>query len=73
MRVPYLASARSHSWLQPTPPNDSPEPVKSLLTCPKCKLEMRLLGIETESATRELYTFECPKCGALEARGVKAK
>ena len=49
------------------------EPVKSLLTCPKCKLEMRLLGIETESATRELYTFECTKCGALEVRGVKVK
>ena len=37
----------------------------------KMKLEMRLLGIETESATRELYTFECTKCGALEVRGVK--
>lgn len=49
------------------------EPVKSLLTCPKCKLEMRPLGVETESTTRELYSFECTKCGALEVRGVKVK
>ena len=49
------------------------EPVKSLLTCPKCRLELRLFGIETESAKRELYTFECEKCGALEVRGVKLK
>jgi hypothetical protein len=48
-------------------------PVKSLLTCPKCKIELRLFGIETESPTRELYTFECEKCGALEVRGVKVK
>jgi hypothetical protein len=45
--------------------------VKSLLTCPKCKLELRLLGIESESIDRDLYTFECTKCGALEVRGVK--
>jgi hypothetical protein len=50
-----------------------PEPVKSLLTCPKCKLELRLLGIETESTSRDLYTFECSKCGSLEVRGVKVK
>jgi hypothetical protein len=49
------------------------KPVKSLLTCPKCKLELRLLGVETESASRELYTFECSKCGGLEVRGVKVK
>ncbi|HTC05024.1 MAG TPA: hypothetical protein VK749_16585 [Xanthobacteraceae bacterium] len=49
------------------------KPVKSLLTCPKCKLELRLLGVETESASRDLYTFECSKCGGLEVRGVKVK
>ena len=47
--------------------------VTSLLTCPKCKLEMRLFGIETENARRDLYTFECMKCGALEVRGVRVK
>jgi hypothetical protein len=47
--------------------------VESLLTCPKCKLELRLFGIEPESPSRELYTFECEKCGALEVRGVKVK
>jgi hypothetical protein len=31
---------------------------KSLILCPKCKLEMRLVGIEAESATRDLYTFD---------------
>ena len=46
------------------------KPVKSLLTCPKCKLELRLLGVETESASRDLYTFECSECGKLEARSV---
>jgi hypothetical protein len=51
----------------------STEPEQSLLTCPKCKLELRLFGIETESAKRELYTFECTKCGGLEVRGVRGK
>ena len=49
------------------------EPVKSLLTCPACKLELRLFGIEAETAERDLYTFECAKCGRLEVRGVKVK
>ena len=47
--------------------------VKSLLVCPKCKREMRLFGVEQESETRELYTFECDKCDALEVRGVRVK
>jgi hypothetical protein len=34
---------------------------------------LRLFGIETESAKRELYTFECTKCGGLEVRGVGVK
>jgi transposase len=41
-------------------------PVKSLLTGPKSKLELRLFGIDTESAKQELYTFECEKRGGLE-------
>jgi hypothetical protein len=31
---------------------------------------MRLFGIEAESAVRDLYSFECNKCGRIEARGV---
>jgi hypothetical protein len=46
--------------------------VKSLVVCPKCKREMRLFGIEPESPTRDLYVFECEKCGTLEVRGVRA-
>lgn len=48
-------------------------PVKSLLTCTKRKLELRLFGIETETAERDLYTFECTTCGRLEVRGVKVR
>jgi predicted RNA-binding Zn-ribbon protein involved in translation (DUF1610 family) len=43
---------------------------KSLLLCPKCKREMFLLGVEAESSKRDLYTFECDKCGLIEVRGV---
>jgi hypothetical protein len=45
--------------------------VKSLAVCPKCQREMRLFGIEPESPSRDLYTFECDNCGALEVRGVR--
>ena len=31
---------------------------------------MRLLGIESETAARDLCTFECARCGRLEVRGV---
>jgi hypothetical protein len=48
-------------------------PIKSLMTCRKCKLELRLFGIEAETLERDLYTFECVKCGRLEVRGVKIK
>ena len=47
--------------------------VESLLICPKCKLEPRLFGIASESAKRDLYSFECQKCGRIEAGGVSAK
>jgi Zn-finger nucleic acid-binding protein len=42
-----------------------------MLLCPKCKIEMHLLGIESESDKRDLYTFECSACGGLEVRGLK--
>jgi hypothetical protein len=48
-----------------------PSPAKPLISCPKCRDEMRVLGIEREGATRELYTFECDTCGRLEVRGVR--
>jgi uncharacterized protein YbaR (Trm112 family) len=46
---------------------------KSLIVCPKCKLELRLVGVEAESATRDLYTFECERCGLIEVRGLRIK
>ena len=47
-----------------------PSPVEPLVSCPKCKIEMRLFGTEAESEVRDLFTFECPSCGRLEVRGV---
>jgi hypothetical protein len=46
-------------------------PIKPLLSCPKCGLEMRVLGIESENAKRDIYTFECDRCDTLEVRGVR--
>ena len=53
----------------------APEPssVRPLIVCPKCKVEMRLLGIEPEHDTRDLLTFQCDRCGTLEVRGVMAR
>ncbi len=48
-------------------------PVEPLLLCTHCNVEMCLLGIESESAKRDLYTFECIGCGALEVRGVHVR
>ena len=45
----------------------------ALMSCPKCGREMCVLGIEPESAVRDLYTFECEKCGVIEVRGVRVK
>jgi predicted RNA-binding Zn-ribbon protein involved in translation (DUF1610 family) len=42
-----------------------------LMVCPACGTEMRLFGVESETPTRDLYTFECPNCGRIEARGVR--
>jgi hypothetical protein len=49
-----------------------PSSIKSLILCPDCKVEMRLLGIEPETDIRDLYTFQCDKCARLEVRGVVA-
>ena len=48
-------------------------PAPAMLLCPQCDLEMALLGIEAETDTRDLYTFECSACGGLEVRGVRAR
>jgi hypothetical protein len=34
---------------------------------------MRLFGIEAESPKRDLFTFECDKCGHLEVRDVRVR
>jgi hypothetical protein len=58
--------------LHPLPKTDLPsEPIQSLLLCPQCDVEMRLFGIEAESAERDIYTFECSACDNLEIRGVR--
>jgi hypothetical protein len=41
-----------------------------LILCPRCNMEMRLFGVEAESEVRDLYTFDCARCGQLEIRGV---
>ena len=46
------------------------DPIKPLLQCPDCSLEMRLFGVEAQDPQRDLYTFECYACGRLEVRGV---
>ena len=55
------------------PKTDTPseEPIKALLLCPNCNVEMCLFGIEAEGAARDLYNFECRACGVLEVRGVR--
>ena len=50
--------------------NSSDEPIAYLLQCPKCNSEMRLIGTEWETEVRDLYTFECAKCGQVEVRVV---
>jgi hypothetical protein len=51
----------------------SKTPIEPLLLCADCSTEMRLFGIEAESENRDLYTFECMRCGVLEVRGVRAR
>jgi hypothetical protein len=61
--------------VRPFPKTDMPseEPIKALLLCPNCNVEMRLYGIEAESDMRDLFTFECNACDLLEVRGVRVK
>lgn len=47
--------------------------IKALARCPKCDREMVLFGIEPLNETRDLYTFECDKCGHLEVRGARIR
>jgi hypothetical protein len=49
------------------------EPIQPLLLCPHCNVEMGLLGVESDTETRDLYTFECHACGGLEVRGVRVR
>jgi hypothetical protein len=42
-----------------------------LIECARCDLELRLLGVEAEKVGRDLYTFECTKCGHIEVRTVR--
>jgi hypothetical protein len=61
--------------VRPFPETNPPskEPIKALLLCPSCNVEMHLFGIEAESDARDLYSFECNACGVLEVRGVRVK
>jgi hypothetical protein len=54
-------------------PSLADAPAEPLLLCPKCKVEMSLLGVEAESDKRDLYTFECSACGGLEVRGARLR
>ena len=47
-----------------------PIEIEPLILCPTCKVEMRLFGIEMESPLRDLFSFECPNCGKIEARSL---
>ena len=49
--------------------SDTPK-IEPLIRCPHCMTEMRLFGIEVASEAHDLYTFECHRCGTLEARSV---
>ena len=57
--------------VRPFPRTATKEKIEALLLCPKCKVEMRLFGIEAESDVRDLYTFECSDCDVLEVRGAR--
>jgi hypothetical protein len=61
--------------VRPFPKTGAPseEPIKALLLCPNCNVEMRLFGIEAKGAACDLYTFECSACGGLEVRSVRVR
>jgi hypothetical protein len=44
--------------------------VQPIMLCPKCKVEMHLVGVEPEQPGGDLFTFECRKFGHLETRAV---
>jgi hypothetical protein len=44
--------------------------IDPLILCPVCRIEMRLFEIKAESPVRDLFSFECVKCGRIEGRGV---
>jgi len=52
------------------PTTEKPD-AEPLLLCPRCGLEMRLLGIEAEEPGRDLYNFECDNCEHIEVRTVR--
>ena len=56
--------------VRPFPRTATKEPIKPLILCPKCNVEMRLFRMEAENDMRDLYTFECAACGGLEVRSV---
>ena len=43
---------------------------RQLPVCPKCSHDMRLLGIEPDTDTSDLFTFECTECEHFEIMGV---
>ena len=55
------------------PPPNAPRPREPFIVCPSCKREMRLFGIEAEKPGRDLYTFQCSACGALDVRGLTGR
>lgn len=42
----------------------------AVVLCPECNGEMRLFGIEWETESRDLYTFECKVCERFDVKGV---
>jgi hypothetical protein len=49
----------------------TPSNAALLLDCMICKLEMRLVGIESDDSDRDLFTFECSKCGRVETSSAR--
>ncbi len=60
---------------QPRAKSDPPAKtaIEPPLICTHCHVEMRLFGIESQNRKRDLYTFECGGCGALEVRRVQVR
>jgi len=41
--------------------------------CAQCGAQMRLFGIEGDSSGSNIYSFECPKCGHVDAESVPTR